>query len=286
MNSSSFSGDIVNVNRVIYTASGFAKENLLYLQEIGESQAQQPHVSTRKNLASYLFFVVTKGSGTLEYLETTYPLAEGDCIFIDCKKTYSHHSSENLWELKWIHFFGSNMDSIYEKYLESGGNPVVSPRNTETFIQLWEQIFDQASIHTLTAEMEIYSRLTLLTAALLSECENINAVTYSVHSDQILQNIKNYLDTHYTEKITLDFLSGKFFINKFYLSRIFREKFGHSITQYLLQRKITQAKKLLRFTDLSIEEISRECGMNDANYFSRIFKKIEGTTPGQFRKMW
>lgn len=286
MNSSSFSGDIVNANRVIYTASEFAKKNLLYLQEIGESQAQQPHVSTRKNLSSYLFFIVTKGSGTLKYQNITYPLSQNDCVFIDCQNTYSHHSSENLWELKWIHLFGFNMNSIYEKYLESGGNPIIRPRNTEAFLQLWEQIFHHASIHTLTAEMEIYSRLTSLIAALLSECENVNAVSYSVHSDQILQNIRNYLDTHYTEKITLDFLSGKFFINKFYLSRIFREKFGDSITQYLLKLKITQAKKLLRFTDLSIEEISLECGMSDANYFSRIFKKIEGTTPGQFRKMW
>lgn len=286
MDNSLFNGSIVKANRIIYTASGFAKKNLLYLQEIGESQARQPHISARKNLASYLFFIVTQGSGTLEYQDITYPLSQGDCVFIDCRRTYSHHSSENLWELKWTHFYGSNMDSIYEKYLESGGTPVFKAISTEAFLQLWEQLFRQASSTTLTAELEIYSSLTSLISALLSESENINDISYSAYSDHSLQSIKNYLDTHYTEKITLDFLSGKFFINKFYLTRIFREKYGLSITGYLLRLRITQAKKLLRFTDLSIDKISHECGMNDANYFSRVFKKIEGTTPGQFRKMW
>lgn len=286
MKNSSFSGNLVKTNRIIYTASGFAKKNLIYLQEIGESQAQQPHVSTRKDLPSYLFFIVTKGSGTLEYQDISYPLSQGDCVFIDCQKTYSHHSSENLWELKWIHFFGSNMESIYEKYLESGGAPAFKISNMESYLQLWEHIFHYASSDAQSAEMEIYSCLVSLISGLIGECDNRNTVSYSAHSDRSLQNIKNYLDTHYTEKVTLDFLSGKFFINKFYLTRIFREKFGISINSYLMQLRITHAKRLLRFTDLSIDKISRECGMNDANYFSRVFKKIEGTTPGQFRRMW
>lgn len=286
MNNSLFCGNLVRANRIIYTASGFAKKNLLYLQEIGESQAQQPHVSTREKLSSYLFFIVTKGSGTLEYQNVTYQLSQGDCVFIDCRRTYSHRSSGDLWELKWIHFFGLNMDNIYEKYLESGECPVFKSTNEKFFLQLWEQIFQYADSTTLTAEMEIYSNLTILVSALLHEHENMYAISYSERSDQNLQNIRKYLDTHYTEKITLDLLANLFFINKFYLTRIFREKFGISITGYLLQLRITHAKKLLRFTDLSIEEISHECGINDANYFSRVFKKVEGTTPGLFRKTW
>lgn len=287
MNNSLFYGDIVTANRIIYTASEFAKKNLLYLQEIGESQAQQPHVSTRKNLCSYLFFIVIEGSGTLEYQDTAYCLSQGDCVFIDCRKAYSHRSSEDLWKLKWIHFFGSNMDDIYEKFLELGEDPVFrNSSNGKALLQLWEQIFLHAKTTTLTAEMEIYSNLTALVSVLLHEHENLNIISYSEHSDQNLQNIKNYLNKHYTEKITLDFLSCHFFINKYYLTRIFREKFGVSITGYLLQLRITRAKELLRFTGLSIEQISHECGMSDANYFSRVFKKIEGTTPGQFRKMW
>lgn len=286
MNNSLFSGNLVKSNRIIYTPSVFAKNNLMYLQEIGVSQAQQPHTSTRKNLASYLFFIVTKGSGTLEYQHITYHLSQGDCVFIDCHKPYSHQSSANLWELKWIHFFGPNMDSIYEKYTELGGRPSFRARNAEVYIQLWEQLFLHASSNSYMKDMEIYSNLATLLTALLNESKNSSVSSYSVHNKQNLQNIKKYLDEHYLEKITLEQLSSKFYINKFYLTRIFKEQFGISITNYLLQLRITHAKMLLRFTDMPIDKISHECGMNDANYFSRVFKQVEGITPGQFRKMW
>jgi len=92
------------------------------LQEIGSLTAQKPHTSRRNNLASYLFFMVISGSGTLEYDGISYDLTVGDCVFIDCKKPYFHRSSEDLWTLKWVHFYGPNMAGIYEKYTERGEN--------------------------------------------------------------------------------------------------------------------------------------------------------------------
>ena len=62
-----FDGKLVHSRRVIYTPSPFARSNLIHLQEVGSLQARQPHTSTRKGLASYLFFWVESGSGELEY---------------------------------------------------------------------------------------------------------------------------------------------------------------------------------------------------------------------------
>ena len=87
-------------------------------------------------------------------------------------------------------------------------------------------------------------------------------------------------------EITLEQLAEAFYINKFYLTRCFKEQFGMSVNQYLLQVRITHAKQLLRFTDLAIEKVGHECGMSDANYFSRMFKKVEGISPGEFRRRW
>ena len=116
MDNSLFHGDLVTSQRVIYTPSKFAKSQLIHLQEIGELQARKPHTSQRENLASFLFFLVTSGSGKLVYQKTVYNLHAGDCVFIDCHKSYSHLTSEDdLWSLKWIHFYGPNMTAIYEK---------------------------------------------------------------------------------------------------------------------------------------------------------------------------
>ena len=88
------------------------------------------------------------------------------------------------------------------------------------------------------------------------------------------------------EKITLDSLSVAFYIDKFYLSKIFKDAYGTTINSYILAKRITQAKRLLRFTDMSVDEIGSRVGMNDANYFSRAFKKIEGISPSEYRKAW
>ena len=89
-----------------------------------------------------------------------------------------------------------------------------------------------------------------------------------------LSSVKQYLDEHYTEKITLDQLSAQFYINKQYLSKIFHEAYGMTIITYINQQKITHAKQLLRFTDMSLDEIAAKVGMTDANYFSRTFYKV------------
>ena len=92
-----FQGDIVTSKRILYTPSPFARNALLYLQETGELKAKKPHVSHRQGLASYLFFMVLEGHGTLRYQDRTYTLAPGDCVFLDCRQEHFHQSSEDLW---------------------------------------------------------------------------------------------------------------------------------------------------------------------------------------------
>lgn len=294
MGPSLFDGTLVKSNRIIYTPSDFAKANLLHLQEVGELQAQKPHTSKRKNLSSYLFFMVLSGEGVLEYGGETFPLRQGDCAFVDCHKVYAHSCAETLWKLKWVHFYGPNMSGIYGKYMERGGCAVLSPADGAVYERLVDEIYAIASSNSSIRDMRIYEKLTSLLTLLMEQCYNpaqsVGESGRSSHKNtakrQNLQSVKEFLDENYQSKISLDLLAERFYINKFYLTRIFKEQFGESVTEYLLQVRITQAKQRLRFTDKSIEEIAHECGMNDANYFSRMFKKVEGVPPGEYRRMW
>lgn len=286
MDTSLFHGNLVQSNRIIYTPSIFAKTNLIHLQEIGELKAQKPHTSRRENLASYLFFIVDHGFGHLEYNGQTFSLKKGDCIFIDCKKPYSHHSSEDLWGLKWAHFYGPNMGGIYEKYVERGGRPCFHPQNPGSYEQIWRDLFSLAASSIHVKDMKIYEKLTGLLALLMEESWHPEKSSGNAPKRQNLQNVKEYLDQHYPKQISLESLSAAFYINKYYLTRIFREQFGVTITSYLLQVRITHAKQLLRFSDMTIEKIGQECGMQDANYFARTFKKLEGISPSEYRKRW
>ncbi len=282
-----FHGNLVASNRILYTPSQFAKSSLIHLQEVGSLQATRQHTSSRQGLGSYLFFLIESGQGTLNYDGTSYELSEGDCVFIDCRKPYSHTTSKKLWKLDWVHFHGTNMENIYLKYLERGGQPVFRADSPKHYLDIIDGIYGIASSDDYLRDMKIYEQLTRLLTLLMEESwhpENIPENTAG--KKKSLQEIKAYLETTYTEKITLDDLASRFYINKYYLTRIFKEQYGSTITNYILELRITRAKQLLRFSEMPIEEVGNAVGINDANYFARIFRKIEGTTPHNYRKLW
>ena len=104
------------------------------------------------------------------------------------------------------------------------------------------------------------------------------------HLDE--DNIRDYLDSNYNLKITLDDLAERYYLNKYYLSKSFKSQYGVSINNYLLSVRITKAKQMLRFTDLPIEAIGLECGLGSAHYFSSKFKEVEGVSPSVYREQW
>jgi AraC-like DNA-binding protein len=286
MNYSPEQKDIVNSDRIIYTPSDFAKSNLLYLQEAGSLKAMLAHKNERENLHSLLFFIVTDGDGSLFSDGKTYSLRAGDCAFIDCTKKYFHSTSLNLWSLKWVHFYGPNAAAIYEKYAERGGKQVFRPESCTEFETLIDKIIFTARSDDYVKDMHIFEQLSSLCTRLIELSRYDCGDARTGFKKYNLQEIKDCIDLEYREKITLDKLSQRFFINKFYLARIFKAQFGMSVNSYLTDVRITHAKQLLRFSDMSVEQVGHSCGMSDANYFSRVFRKVEGCSPAEFRRRW
>ncbi len=281
-----FQGTMVAAKRIIYTPSDFARTNLLHLQETGELQALKPHTSSRESLASYLFFMILEGAGRLDFDGESYHLFAGDCVFIDCQKAYAHRSEQELWKLKWVHFYGPNMNGIYAKYRERGGKTVFHPKDLIGFEVLLQELFEIAGSGDYIRDMRIFERLTGLLTLLMEESWDPERSLCASPKKQSLQLAKDYLEEHYRERLSLDQLAERFFINKYYLTRIFKEQFGVSVGTYLAQLRVTRAKQLLRFSDLSVEEIGRECGIEEPAYFARVFKKVEGIAPGEYRRRW
>ncbi len=281
-------GGVVDSDRVIYTPSDFAKSNLLFLQETGSLKALRVHESRRSELSSYLFFTVLSGKGELTVEGVTYNMKEGDCAFVDCMMSYKHRSSNDLWQLKWVHFNGPNMAGIYAKYRDRGGRVVFSPSpdDLEHISGTLNDIKSTSVSDSYIRDMELNEELTKLLTQIMRNSWSTEHHLSASKKRSDLQNVYDYLGTHYTENIKLDDLARMFFINKFYLTRIFKEQYGTTVNKHLTRLRITEAKKSLRFTDLSIEQISEKCGYNDANFFIRSFKRAEGMTPGEFRSKW
>lgn len=272
--------NIVDSKRIVYTPSNFAKENLVYLQETGQLQSLKKHTSSREYMDSFLFLIVINGSGELIYEGNSYSLNQDSCAFIDCHKHYSH-SSDN-WNIIWIHFNGNSMNGIYSKYIERNGKTVFKSGQINEYISLLNEIYQTAGSNDHIRDMNINQQLNKLLSFIMTE----TVYEEKRNNKYQISEIKNYLDINYSRNITLEQLSDEFYINRFYLTRLFKNSYGMTINTYLQNKRVTEAKKMLRFTDLSIEDIAVSCGIDDANYFSRVFKKTEGISPKQYRKMW
>ena len=301
----------VQSSRILYTPSPFARSSLLHLQEVGSLSAIRPHTSKREKLQSYLCFIVEDGEGELVYEGKKYELRSGDVVFIDCRKAYSHSTGMNpnagLWSLRWCHFYGPSMPAIYAKYCERGGLPVIRGADVSVdlargadmgrrddvscgadvsqYAAILTDIYTLASSSDYIRDMRINGKLNDLLTLLMESSWHREAHTNAPKKMEI-SRVKSFLDEHYKEKLSLESVAGHFFIDKHYLARLFKEQYGVTLVTYLQQVRITHAKRMLRFTDKSIEEIGLECGIGELNYFSRVFKKLEGVSPSEFRRVW
>ncbi|WP_284646469.1 response regulator [Paenibacillus silviterrae] len=100
----------------------------------------------------------------------------------------------------------------------------------------------------------------------------------------IIAEIKEYVKEHYNKQISLAELSDRFFINPYYLSQLFKQKTGDTYLNFLAQIRINKSKELLEKTDLKVYEICQMVGYSDTQHFARLFEKLVGYKPSEYRK--
>lgn len=275
---------VENSRRTIQTPSPFARSAFFYVQETGYLKLRESHLARRKNLASYLIVLVLSGKGTLMYDGKTYALSEGSCFFIDCMVPYYHQSSqEEPWELIWVHFNGATSRQYYDFFV-SFSLPAFSPRSFQELKGKFESLLDVNQTSDLTAEINSSRLITDILSLILQDLATSREEARP--SRLKLSEVRAFLDEHCTEKFSLEELSEHFFVSKYHLSREFKSYYGVTLNSYVISRRITYAKKLLRFSDYTLEEIARDCGFYDASYLNKQFKKSEGISASDFRKKW
>lgn len=100
----------------------------------------------------------------------------------------------------------------------------------------------------------------------------------------LIDQIKLYMERNYQKNITQEFIASLFYINRSYLSQLFRKQTDQKFVDYLNQIRIEKAKDLLLHSDRKMYQIAKSVGYDNPKYFFRIFKKKTGLSPEQFRE--
>lgn len=275
---------------VWYTVSAtpLAKASLLYAQELGNFFAGPKYNTSREAYPSYLLKLSLDGCGVLEYGGQRYRVPAGHFFWIDCNKPQYYYTDpqEEGWHIVWIHFFGGSAKSYYDAFLSiNNGSPVSSlPLNSNTYA-LFQELLSVAS----SGEEQLRKDLDIaqLVTRLLTECiQATMEIKESSSVPQIIHAAMLYLQENYRKRHTLESLGARFNINPFYLQKQFKRYVGLSPSEYCIYLRINRAKMLMRSTYATIGEISREVGIENLGYFTRLFKQHEGMTPQTYRELW
>ena len=148
-------------------------------------------------------------------------------------------------------------------------------------------------LHKLETEFEKHSAfqqimirlyiLELLTLLCRLKCDSI---PHENASDKLIRTVSAYISANYANDLSLKSLSKRFALSEGFLSRKFKAVSGMGINEYITHVRIHNAARLLTASSrCSITEVAAQCGFNDSNYFTSVFKKIKGITPYKFYKM-
>ncbi len=110
-----------------------------------------------------------------------------------------------------------------------------------------------------------------------------DSAQHGVTENQQINQIVAYINNHYNEDLSLESLSSKFYLSKYYLSHKFKQFTGLSLYQFILKKRLTIARNML-MRGKSVTETYTECGFNDYSNFLKAFKQEFGEKPSQYLK--
>jgi AraC-like DNA-binding protein len=102
-------------------------------------------------------------------------------------------------------------------------------------------------------------------------------------SDERLKRVRDYIETHLDDRLTLTDLAGVACLSPYHFSRSFKESVGIGPQRYVIRRRLERAKTLIRRTNQPLAEIAQQVGLCDQSHLTSIFRRETGVTPGRYR---
>ena len=270
--------------RLIATPSAAARSAYFYVQEAGHFKTQPHYFTEREHLNSYLAVFTAAGKGVLHYKGKTYTLLPGSVFFIDCMEyQYYETDKEELWEILWVHFNGATSRGYYDQFAKNG-SPVVALGQNPAIPSILRQLIDAHRTKDIRTEQLSSKLLVELLTELLFAANAVDAAGYVLPN--YIQAAMGFMEKHFREKLSLDRLASSLSMSKFHLSREFKKYTGLSPNEYLINTRITYAKELLKYSELSVAEIAEKAGVENVSHFISLFRDRVGITPLAFRNKW
>lgn len=272
-----------------------------YVRQALEKRIKAPTELPIRWHVAYLVALVIEGEGIMYLNEKPYDISKGDVLFIPPNEPHRYSVTKDMIKLMVV--FDTNYSEISrmrnisssippetlpnhrKAYLQNNiyaeYNPpcVYRPHNFEEYVSCWYGIKDAVKKNnSYAAEIRMTKLLNLIHAEL--------GITKIKDKIDYCEVVRDYIDAGYERIITLDEIASLYEINKFTISKKFKERYGTSIIAYYNAKRIEYAKGELEKPYTSITELSDHLNFTDVYTFSKFFKMHTGMSPRTYKGLF
>lgn len=261
--------------------------SMLHITDIGYYPKAKHHFRERKEpINQYVFIYCIDGAGWYRIGEQEYTVSANQYFILPAGVPHAYASNKSSpWTIYWIHFKGT-LASLYARNamqpmdIKPEAHSRISHR-----INLFEEIFNtlksgytNENLHYVSSSFHYYL------GSLRYIRQYRNAGSSGINDDNVVEAAIHYMKENMEKRITLQDVADHIGYSPSHFSMLFKKKIGHAPLTYFNLLKIQQACFMLDSTDMKINQICYKIGIEDTYYFSRLFSKIMGISPREYRK--
>lgn len=233
----------------------------------------------------YKFLYIHRGKGIFRVGEHTYHLGPGDGFLLSPDVVaYYRADEEDPWTYSWIAFDGLNAELYLTRARLSAYQPIFRSRQPEAVELCFRQIYDACRMNGST-DTRLLSNLYGFLSILIEEATTGHPEPKSENAqDLYVKKALEFVHINYSQTVTIAEMADWIGLERKYLSKLFKSATGLSPQDYLIHFRLNKACELMKNPSLSIGEIAYSVGYKDQLLFSKMFKKLKGVSPTEYRK--
>lgn len=254
----------------------------LNMYQCGIEQCHSGHDAGPSLRDHYLIHYILEGSGSFSLDNKEYILSKGQGFLIPPNViTYYQADYDTPWTYVWVGFHGLKAETYLQRANMTRENPIFNYQGNT----LRDYIFQMMDVDTFSPyrDLQLQGYLFLFISELIKNSPN-DAFSQNSTTDIYIKEAITFIENNYSRPIKISDIANNLSIDRSYFASIFKKTLQKTPQEFLLEYRMNKACELMRNLNLSISNIAHSVGYTDAFNFSKMFKKIKGTSPSDYRK--
>ena len=238
-----------------------------------------------KGRLDYQLLYIVSGKGHFYFHGEDRVVYAGRMVLIQPRQEQRYeYFGEDKPEVYWVHFTGSDVKNILRSYNIPMDDPIFYSGASSTYSYLFKEMIHELQ-NCKTGYEDLLTMYLCQIFLLVQRTRQEERPTVSTYIQEEMEFARRYFNEHYNEPISIQEYAESRNMSVCYFQRNFKQIVKHTPMQYLLTIRVNNAASLLEITDYSMAEIAAIVGYEDPLYFSRLFRKIKGVSPRDYRNL-